>query len=99
MIRRPGSIVALLTALNFLNYIDRLILDAVLPSVKADLGLSNFQSGLLATIFLLGYFVTAPIFGALAERYPRRHLIAFGILMWSVATIATGLVHSLTGSE
>ena len=97
MIRRPGSIVALLTALNFLNYIDRLILGAVLPSVKAELGLSNFQSGLLATIFLLGYFVTAPIFGALAERYPRRHLIAFGILMWSVATIATGLVHSLTG--
>ncbi len=95
MIRRPGSIVALLTALNFLNYIDRLVLSAVLPSVQAELQLSNFQSGLLATIFLLGYFITAPIFGALAERYPRKNLIALGILIWSVATVCTGLVHSL----
>nr|HPH67891.1 MFS transporter [Kofleriaceae bacterium] len=86
MIRRPGSIVALLTALNFLNYIDRLVLSAVLPSVQAELQLTNFQSGLLATIFLLGYFITAPIFGALAERYPRKNLIALGILIWSVAT-------------
>ena len=95
MIRRPTAILALLTALNFLNYLDRIILSSVLPKVQLELNLSNFDAGMLATVFLLGYFVTAPIFGALAERYSRNRLIAFGVIVWSLATAATGLAHSL----
>jgi MFS family permease len=63
MIRRPGAILALLTGLNLLNYLDRLVVSAVLPKVQEDLGLSNFKGGLLATVFLIGYFLTSPIFG------------------------------------
>ena len=91
MIRNRTAIVALLTGLNFLNYLDRFIVAAVLPRIKADLGLSNFEAGLLATVFLLGYFVTSPIFGALGDRLPRKRLIAFGVFTWSAATIASGL--------
>jgi len=95
MIRNRGSIIALLTALNFVNYLDRTIVAAVLPRIQADLGLSNFEGGLLATIFLIGYFATAPIFGAKADRGPRKGLIAFGVATWSVATIASGLASTL----
>jgi MFS transporter, Spinster family, sphingosine-1-phosphate transporter len=94
MIRRPIVIIALLTALNFLNYLDRLVLAAVLPKLQGELSLSNFQGGLLSTVFLLGYFITAPVFGILADRGSRRQLLALGVLMWSVATVVTGLVHS-----
>lgn len=95
MIRNRTAIVALLTGLNFLNYLDRFIVAAVLPRIKADLDLSNFEAGLLATVFLLGYFVTAPIFGLLGDRMSRKVLIAFGVVTWSVATIASGLSNSL----
>lgn len=95
MIRRPGAIVALLTGLNFLNYLDRMIVAAVLPRMQADLGFSNVEAGLLATVFLLGYFVTAPLFGSLADRRPRKGLIALGVLVWSAATIASGLASGL----
>jgi MFS family permease len=100
MIRNRTAILALLTGLNFLNYLDRLIVAAVLPRIKAPvaeggLALSNFEGGLLATMFLLGYFVTAPIFGALADRGKRTGLIAFGVVTWSIATAASGLVDSL----
>jgi len=91
VIRNRGAIVALLTGLNFFNYIDRFIVAAVLPSIQKDLGLSNFWGGMLATVFLLGYFATSPIFGALGDRLPRKVLIAAGVLTWSVATVASGL--------
>lgn len=95
MIRNPLAIVALLTGLNFLNYLDRYIVAAVLPRIQEDLGLTNFEGGLLATVFLLGYFVTSPIFGVLGDRMSRKRLIAFGVLTWSLATIASGLSNDL----
>jgi MFS transporter, Spinster family, sphingosine-1-phosphate transporter len=96
MIRRPGAILALLTGLNLLNYLDRLVVSAVLPKIQEDvalggLGLSNFMGGLLATVFLVGYFATAPIFGSLGDRMKRKWLIAFGVIVWSAATCASGL--------
>lgn len=91
MIRRPAVILALLTGLNFLNYADRMILSAVLPRIQEDLSLNDFEGGLLATAFLIGYFATSPFFGARADRGQRKGLIAAGVLVWSLATIATGL--------
>jgi MFS transporter, Spinster family, sphingosine-1-phosphate transporter len=96
MIRRPGAILALLTGLNLLNYLDRLVVSAVLPKIQDDLGLSNFMGGLLATVFLVGYFATAPIFGSLGDRMKRKWLIAFGVIVWSAATIASGLANTAT---
>lgn len=95
MIRSPALILALLTGLNFLNYVDRMILSAVLPKVQADLDLNNFQGGLLAMAFLIGYFATSPFFGARADRGQRKNLIAAGVLIWSLATIASGLATGL----
>ena len=95
MIRNRLAIVTLLTGLNFLNYLDRFIVAAVLPRIKEEFQLSDFEGGLLATVFLLGYFATAPIFGTLGDRMPRKWLIAVGVLLWSAATIASGLATGL----
>ncbi|HLK39771.1 MAG TPA: MFS transporter [Polyangiaceae bacterium] len=94
MIRRPATLLLLLTSLNLLNYLDRFVLSAVLPKVQDDLHLSNEEGGLLATIFLIGYFATSPIFGNLGDRVARggrKRLIALGIGVWSAATAASGL--------
>ena len=97
MIRRPSAILALLTGLNFLNYLDRILVAAVLPKISEDLGLSKFEGGLLATVFLLGYFVTSPLFGAMADRGPRKGLIAMGVAVWSLATAASGPLYDVFG--
>jgi predicted MFS family arabinose efflux permease len=80
----------LLTAVNYLNYIDRFILAAVLASIKTDLGLSDFQAGLLATAFMIPYMFTAPLFGWLGDTKDRSKLLALGAGLWSVATFITG---------
>jgi MFS transporter, Spinster family, sphingosine-1-phosphate transporter len=91
MIRSPRAILALLTGLNFLNYIDRAVIAAVLKPMKDELQLSNFEAGLLNSAFLIGYFVTSPLFGARADKAARKGLIALGVVIWSLATVASGL--------
>jgi MFS family permease len=94
VIKNPKAILALLTALNLLNYLDRYVLSAVLKPLQDELQLSNFVGGSLATVFLLGFFVTSPLFGHWSDRAGpggRRALIVLGVVVWSVATVATGL--------
>jgi MFS transporter, Spinster family, sphingosine-1-phosphate transporter len=85
---------AVVTALNFLNYIDRYILAAVLPRVQSELALSDFQAGLLAPAFLVAYFATSPVFGILGDRLSRTRLMTVGVCAWSIATAATGLMRN-----
>ena len=40
---------------------------------------------------MLGYFVTAPMFGYLGDRMTRKWLIAAGILVWSLGTVLSGV--------
>jgi MFS family permease len=94
MIKNRHAILALLTGLNFLNYIDRTVLAAVLKDIQTDVGLSKFEGGLLATAFLVGYFAAAPLFGARADKGTRKGMITLGVAVWSLATVATGLASS-----
>ncbi|MGO8997206.1 MAG: spinster family MFS transporter [Polyangiaceae bacterium] len=105
-IRSPRAILALLTALNLLNYIDRYVLSAVLPLIQDDLHLSNTLAGAFGTVFLVGYFATSPLFGRLADRTDvrggRKGLMAIGVAVWSAATFASGLARgpwSLAGAR
>jgi MFS family permease len=96
VIKNRTAILVLLTGLNLLNYVDRMIVAAVLKKIKAPvieggLDLSNKQAGLLATAFLLGYFITSPLFGSRADKGARKGLIALGVGVWSVATMASGI--------
>jgi MFS family permease len=94
VIKNPKAILALLTALNLLNYLDRFVLSAVLKPLQDELHLSDFVAGLLSSVFLVGFFATSPLFGWWSDRSGaagRKALIVFGVVVWSLATLATGL--------
>jgi len=86
----PAWILFILTGLNLFNYIDRFVLSAVLPPLQKDLGMNDGQAGRLVTAFMIGYFITSPVFGWLGDRCSRKWLIAAGIFIWSLGTILTG---------
>jgi predicted MFS family arabinose efflux permease len=86
----------LLTIINYLNYIDRFILSAVLMAIKVDLQLTDFQAGLLATAFMVAYMFTSPLFGWLGDTQKRTYILAGGALLWSVASLMTGVAGTFT---
>jgi MFS transporter, Spinster family, sphingosine-1-phosphate transporter len=83
--------VVILTLMNLMNYVDRWVPSVVKDLFKADLKLTDAQTSLPLTGFVIVYMLTSPIFGALADRWPRKVLIAAGVALWSLATGAAAL--------
>jgi len=90
----PRLTLALLTALNVLNYMDRSVLWAVQDLVKNEFHVSDAKIGLLTTTFFWFYMFAAPVVGYLGDRYSRRHIIAVGIMIWSGFTFLTAVTHT-----
>lgn len=87
----PKLELALFTAINLLNYLDRYLVAAVLPLIMGEMALTNEEGGRLVAAFVFGYFLFSPIFGYLGDRFNRPKLMALGVVVWSLATIGTGL--------
>ena len=84
----------LLTALNFVNYIDRYILPGVQEQVKGEFRITDAQIGSLTLWFMLAYMLTSPITGWLGDRFPRKPMIVLAALFWSGINFLTATVHS-----
>ncbi|GGA62290.1 MFS transporter [Edaphobacter acidisoli] len=84
----------LLTALNFVNYIDRYILPGVQEQIKGEFHITDAQIGSLTLWFMLAYMLTSPITGWLGDRFPRKPMIVIAALFWSGINFFTASVHS-----
>jgi len=89
-------VLVLFSLINLVNYIDRYVVAAILEPLGADLSLNDAQRGRLTFVFVIVYMLAAPIFGALADRLHRPRLIAVGVTIWSLATMAGALVQDYT---
>jgi MFS family permease len=88
---------AVLTLINFLNYIDRQVLPGVASLMTKDphLRLTDTELGMLEGALLLSYTVLAPIFGRLGDRFSRTKLMAAAAVIWSLATGVVGFIDHL----
>ena len=94
--RGAWGVLAILTAINLLNYLDRFVFPAVSESIKRSaLHPSDVQIGLASTAFLLVYLLAAPFFGAVGDRPSRTRWMAMGIFLWSLATALGGLARTM----
>ena len=96
--RKAGARFALglLLAINLFNYIDRQILAALEPQIRAtffDLGDVNAmtKTGALGMVFLVTYMLSAPLLGWLSDRFSRWLIVGTCVILWSLASGASGL--------
>jgi MFS transporter, Spinster family, sphingosine-1-phosphate transporter len=89
--RLAFAISLVLTAINFVNYLDRQVVFAVLEPMRLELGASDAEAGFLATVFLVAYMIASPLVGSLGDRVPRKHIVAASLVVWSLATVGSGL--------
>src|SRR6266568_7093017 len=89
-------VLGVMVAINFLNYMDRYVGAAASTLIQKEFHLSDTEVGLLGSAFLLVYAVAAIPFGYWADRGIRKVVIGTGVLIWSLATLATGFSRSFS---
>jgi MFS family permease len=94
--RTAWLVVALLVPVALLNYLDRQMLASMKVSVMHDLPdiESEARWGLILGWFKWTYAVVSPFGGYIADRFSRKHVIAFSLFVWSLVTLATGFVQN-----
>jgi MFS family permease len=93
--RYAWYVVGLLTLTQIISYLDRFLPSLLLPSIKQDLHLSDFQVGLiLGPAFVIFYVLLGVPLGWLADRINRRAILAAGIAIWCTMTAAASAATS-----
>lgn len=89
--RFKWELVILLWLVFFFNQADRQLFNVVLPLIKADLGLSDAALGLVASVFIWAIGICVPVAGFVGDIFSKKRVIMFSLLLWSTATLFTGL--------
>lgn len=90
-------VVAVLTLAYTVSFIDRQILNLLVPPIRQDLGISDTQISLLQGLaFAIFYSVLGVPIARLADRGNRRNIITIGVFLWSLMTAACGLARSFS---
>lgn len=83
---------AVLFAVNILNFYDRQVLGALLEPIRKEFHLSDTQLGALGTLPIVLYALAGLPLGRLADAGSRKRLLAAGVAVWASLTGAGGLV-------
>jgi MFS family permease len=87
--------VGVLIVVYLVALVDRQILTLLVQPIRRDLGLTDTQLSLLIGLaFAAFYTILGVPIARLADRRPRRTIIAVGVFFWSVATVACGIAQN-----
>jgi MFS family permease len=81
-------IFTLLFLLYFFDYVDRMIVTALMPYIKLEYGLTDTQSGLLVSVVYWSIVAFVLPVSILVDRWSRKKTIGIMALIWSMATLA-----------
>jgi len=91
-IRRSQNLaLVMLVGSGVINYLDRATLAVANEYIRADLGLSLGEMGVLLSAFSWSYALCQLPVGALVDKVGPRWLLFFGLVIWSLAQAAGGL--------
>ena len=91
---RATYALVVLFLINTVNFFDRVIGGALGEPIRREWGLSDSALGALGTAFTLLYaFVGVPL-GRLADRAPRKTILAAAVFLWSALTAVSGFTRT-----
>ncbi|MCA1395223.1 MFS transporter [Bradyrhizobium sp. BRP56] len=94
---RRYYVLALLTIIYALNFLDRTIFNVLIEPIKKEFTLSDTTMGLLAGFgFVLFYSLLGIPIARMADRLSRRNIVAIAFAFWSAMTYLCGLASSVT---
>lgn len=93
--RYKWEVLLLLWIAFFLNQADRQVFNVVIPYIKLDLGISDMQVGLVATLFNIIFALMVPLGGYAGDIFSRKWVVVLSILFWSLSTMMTGISNGI----
>lgn len=94
-LRIAWTAVIVLALIGAVAFVDRQVMALLVEPLKADLGLSDTQIGILQGFAFVVLYATAGVpLGFAVDRYSRRLIIFLGVVAWSTATVLSGLAHT-----
>src|SRR5690349_13338972 len=97
--KRPAATttsLAVLVAVNILNFYDRHVIGALTEPIRKEFGLSDAQVGLIGSAFIWLYALVGLPLGRVADSRSRKKLLTGGMAGWSWLTAAAALATSFT---
>lgn len=91
LLNNKWFVLAIFALLSFVSTLDRFVIAPLLTPIKNDLQLSDQEVARAMMAFTYAYALFGPIFGYLGDRYLRKPLILGGLLVWSAASLGSGL--------
>ena len=90
-LRYAWYVVGVLMAVYMIGFVDRQILSLLVGPVKASLGVSDVQVGVLQGFaFVMLFALMGVPMGALADRYGKSRVLMLGLVAWCAFTAACG---------
>lgn len=93
---KKNSIILLLGLAGFIVMADNWVVSPILPAIAENLNVDIAKAGLLITAYMIPFGIFQIIFGPLADRYGKKQVITFSIIMFSIATGLCAFGSSLT---
>ncbi|RYF45516.1 MAG: MFS transporter, partial [Comamonadaceae bacterium] len=87
--RKHIGLVALLISLFVFDIVDLSALSFVAPALREQWGLTLEELGLLTSTAFIGMFLGGLIGGRLADRFGRKPILLVGVVLFSLASIAS----------
>ena len=85
----------LMTGIFFLNFIARIILAPLMPTIEMDLKISHAEAGSLFLLISLGYFTSLMGSGFFSSRFTHRKTIIFSSMFLGITLIAVSFSNTL----
>ncbi|KAL8152748.1 hypothetical protein V2J09_010508 [Rumex salicifolius] len=83
------KVVALVAMVMCLCNADRVVMSVAVVPLAAQNGWSSSFLGIVQSSFLWGYIFSSVIGGALVDKYGGKRVMAWGVALWSLATVLT----------
>jgi len=80
-------IIGLICTLTVINYIDRMTLSVLAPTIREEFGMSNTSYSHVVTLFLLGYTISQALSGRILDRIGTRVGFMVFVGIWTVASM------------
>lgn len=96
-IKRRHVIISMLFICWVVGFLDKTAINIAIIPISEEFGLSPDHQGMIISVFFLAYSMTQLIGGYLVDRLGTRKVLSAAVAVWSLGTVASGIVSSAFG--